>query len=230
MGRRGPRRRKPVDRNTVRESPFQLIESDDFPIGGRLRHFVDFWRRITTSKKIIQTVLGAPMPFISEPRQEVLPEPYHLSSADQELIRKEVRWMLDQKIVSVVEAKAGQVISPFFLATNKDKSKRPILNVREINRNNLPRLHFKMETLAKVLPLIKKNDWFTSWDVRKGFFQYRNPSELSPLLLFRVRRNQIPIQLPRDGSVDRSTLLFKTDGGSGSTCKILGYPDFLLPG
>jgi hypothetical protein len=78
--------------------------------------------------------------------------------------------MVEQKIVSVVNKEPGQVVSPFFLATNKDKSKRPILNVREINRNNLPQLHFKMETLAKVLPLIKRNDWFTSWDVRKGFF------------------------------------------------------------
>ena len=27
-----------------------------------------------------------------------------------------------------------------------------------------------METLKSVLPLVNKNDWFCSWDVRKGFF------------------------------------------------------------
>jgi hypothetical protein len=78
--------------------------------------------------------------------------------------------MVDQKIVTRVKPCPGQIVSPFFLATNKDLTKRPILNVKEINKNNLPRLHFKMETLAKVLPLIRRNDWFTSWDVRKGFF------------------------------------------------------------
>jgi hypothetical protein len=78
--------------------------------------------------------------------------------------------MVKQKIATPVDPKPGQIVSPFFLATNKDLTKRPILNVKEINKRNLPRLHFQMETLAKVLPLIRRNDWFTSWDVRKGFF------------------------------------------------------------
>ncbi len=78
--------------------------------------------------------------------------------------------MLEQEIVKPVPVAPDQFVSPLFLATNTDGTKRPILNVKEINEVYLPKLHFKMETLAVVLPLINKNDWFTSWDLRKGFF------------------------------------------------------------
>ncbi len=150
--------------------PFHLVDNDGVPIGGRLRHFVNFWRGLTNAKKVIQTVLGAKMPFTSEPTQEQFPEPYRLSREESKLVSDEVKWMLEQQIIHPVEKRDDQVVSPFFLATNKDKTKRPILNVKSINKNHLPKLHFKMETLALVLPLINRNDWFTSWDVRKGFF------------------------------------------------------------
>ncbi len=78
--------------------------------------------------------------------------------------------MLEQEIVKKVPVLPDQFVSPLFLATNSDLTKRPILNVNEINTDYLPKLHFKMETLAIVLPLINRNDWFTSWDLRKGFF------------------------------------------------------------
>jgi hypothetical protein len=150
--------------------PFELTEIDQFPIGGRLRHFVSFWRTLEPTKHVIQTVLGAPIPFTSEPVQTSKAREYKLCAQDHALVEKEVLWMLDQKIITPVTPSETQIVSPFFLATNKDGTKRPILNVKEINKNNLPKLHFKMETLTLVLPLIKRGEWFTSWDVRKGFF------------------------------------------------------------
>jgi hypothetical protein len=69
-----------------------------------------------------------------------------------------------------VQPSKDQFVSPFFLVTNKDATRRPILNVRTINREFLPKQHFKMETLALILPLIKKGEWFASWDLRKGYF------------------------------------------------------------
>lgn len=65
---------------------------------------------------------------------------------------------------------ADQFVSQLFLVTNKDLSKRAILNVKQINKNFLPKYHFQMETLQKILPLIRQIDWFGSWDLRKGYF------------------------------------------------------------
>ena len=110
------------------------------------------------------------MPFTSTPTQSFVPQPYPFSKADQKEVRLAIQEALEQNIVVPVEVLPGQFVSPLFLAKNKDGTKRPILNVKDINENFLPKLHFKMETLKAVLPLINKGDYFCSWDLRKGFF------------------------------------------------------------
>ncbi len=157
--------------------PFDLKDADEFPIGGRLRFFINFWRRVTPDPAILKTVLGVQVPFIAPPVQTKAPFQYRFNQHDTEEVRRELKWMLEQQIVKPVPVEPGQFVSPLFLATNSDLTKRPILNVSEINSDFLPKLHFKMETLAVVLPLINEGDWFTSWDLRKGFFNiYIHPA------------------------------------------------------
>ncbi len=167
-GRQAPRRE--LTPSDVSQVPFHLIASDRFPLGGRLRHFLPFWRRVTSNLTILNTVMGVRIPFTEIPVQKVRVRPYAFSGPDKAEVQRELTWMLEQEIVKRVEKRPDQFVSPLFLATNSDLTKRPILNVREINEDYLPKLHFKMETLAVVLPLINKGDWFTSWDLRKGFF------------------------------------------------------------
>ncbi len=69
-----------------------------------------------------------------------------------------------------VQTSDDQFVSQLFLVTNKDLSKRAILNVKTLNKKFLPKQHFQMETLQKILPLIRPFDWFGSWDLRKGYF------------------------------------------------------------
>jgi hypothetical protein len=168
QGRQRPRRE--LTSSDVSEVPFQLKDSDQFPLGGRLRHFLPFWRRITSDPFVLKTVMGVEVPFLETPVQHRPCVQYNFNKTDKNEVRREVRWMLDQNIVKRVPVQPDQFVSPFFLATNVHKTKRPILNVNEINKGYLPKLHFKMETLAVVLPLINRGDWFTSWDLRKGFF------------------------------------------------------------
>jgi hypothetical protein len=157
--------------------PFQLIAKDKFPIGGRLRHFIDFWRKVTPNPNVLKTVLGVEIPFTATPVQRSVPFQYQFNEHDTNEVRRELKWMLEQNIVKPVTVQPGQFVSPLFLATNTDLTKRPILNVKEINEEYLPKLHFKMETLSIVLPLINRGDWFTSWDLRKGFFNiYIHPA------------------------------------------------------
>ncbi len=78
--------------------------------------------------------------------------------------------MLEQQVVVPVQRRDDQVVYPFFLVTNKDKSLRGILNVKQMNTDCLQTKKFKMETLMRVLPLIRPGDWFGSWDVRKGYY------------------------------------------------------------
>ncbi len=76
---------------------------------------------------------------------------------------------LKMEAIERVEPREDQFVSQLFLVTNKDLSKQAI-NVKQINKQFLPKCHFKIETLQKILPLICKFDWFGSWDLRKGYF------------------------------------------------------------
>jgi hypothetical protein len=78
--------------------------------------------------------------------------------------------LLEMEAIVPVEPHPDQFVSQLFLVTNKDLSKRAILNVKRINEDFLPKRHFKMETLQSISPLIRRFDWFGSWDLRKGYF------------------------------------------------------------
>ncbi len=114
--------------------------------------------------------MGVKVPFTSTPVQKVHVRPYVFNAHNTAEVQRELKRMIEQEIVKRVQITPDQFVSLLLLITNSDLTKRPILNVSEINSDYLPKLNFKMETLAVVLPLINKGDWFTSWDLRKGFF------------------------------------------------------------
>jgi hypothetical protein len=147
-----------------------LKESDDFPLGGRLRHFAKFWRLIAPRKDVLRVILGVSIPFTSEPRQTRVPPQCKFDRDELIQVRKMVDELLVNEVIEPVSPTPNQFVSQLFLVTNKDLSRRAILNVKQINQKFLPKQHFKMETLQLILPLIKKGDWFGSWDLRKGYF------------------------------------------------------------
>ncbi len=151
-------------------SPFDLKEKDEFPLGGRLRFFASFWRKIAPRKEILEVILGAKIPFLSEPTQTRVPPQCSFSREELVQVRAMVNDLLANQVIEPVTPKSNQFVSQLFLVTNKDLTKRAILNVKDINKRFLPKQHFKMETLQLILPLIKRGDWFGSWDLRKGYF------------------------------------------------------------
>jgi hypothetical protein len=78
--------------------------------------------------------------------------------------------LLASEVIVQVDPKLDQFVSQLYLVTNKDLSRRAILNVKTLNKRFLPKKHFKMETLQVILPLIRRFNWFASWDVRKGYY------------------------------------------------------------
>ena len=110
------------------------------------------------------------IPFTDIPTQNFTPGPYRVDEESQQKIREVVQGLLKDQIVVSVENHPDQFVSPIFLVINKDQSARAILNVKKMNQDFLKTRHFKMETLMRVLPLINKDEWFGSWDLRKGYY------------------------------------------------------------
>ena len=46
------------------------------PVTGRLGHFVENWRVLTTNQWVLNTVSGFLIPFREEPKQDQVPYPY----------------------------------------------------------------------------------------------------------------------------------------------------------
>ncbi len=147
-----------------------MKDSDQFPLGGRLRHFLPFWRKITHDPSVLRIIMGVSIPFTDTPSQSGPPRPYPLEAHAHAVTAQFVHEMLETQVIVPVPKKNDQFVSPFFLVTNNDGSFRGILNVKRLNEDFLKTQKFKMETLMKVLPLIRKGDWFGSWDVRKGYY------------------------------------------------------------
>jgi hypothetical protein len=115
-------------------------------------------------------ILGAVIPFSSEPQQARAHPPCVFSEPETIEVRKMVHELLEMDAIVPVNPQPDQFVSQLFLVTNKDLSKHAILNVKKINERYLPKVHFKMETLQAILPFIRKFDWFGSWDLRTGYF------------------------------------------------------------
>jgi hypothetical protein len=53
----------------VSESEFAIKTADEFPLGGRLRHFLNFWRKLTRDPEILHIIMGVSIPFTALPTQ-----------------------------------------------------------------------------------------------------------------------------------------------------------------
>jgi hypothetical protein len=125
---------------------------------------------LTSNPEVISLILGANIPFVCEPFQRSIPPPCRFNADELFEVRKMVGELLKTDVIMPVEKRDDQFVSQLFLVTNKDLSKRAILNVKTLNKKFLPKRHFKMETLQAILPLINRFDWFASWDLRKGYY------------------------------------------------------------
>ena len=140
----------PILRKTL---PELIIQSK---LGGRLRYFLDQWMIITNDQEILNLIRGWDIPFIEPPR-ETLCQNSFISMDDHALIDQEISEMLEKGAIQKTSYAEGQVLSSLFLREKKDGSQRPILNLKKLNQN-IPYLHFKMESLKDVKNIIQEGD------------------------------------------------------------------------
>jgi len=69
---------------------------------------------------------------------------------------------------SVNESQTG-FYSTLFLVTRNNGEMRPVINLKPLNQY-LWKLHFKMDTITKVLNLVKQGDWAISLDLKDAYF------------------------------------------------------------
>lgn len=152
-------------------SPRSPIPDHEGPVGGRLTHFQQGWKSVTTDLWVLNLVEnGYALPF------REFPPPYppcqgHCSQDHLLLLQEEVLTLLQKGAIEVVpEQERGLgCYSRYFLIPKKDGRLLPILDLRILNWY-LKQEKFKMLTLAQVLLALQEEDWMVSIDLQDAYF------------------------------------------------------------
>ena len=142
----------------------------DLPPAGRLSHFLNFWKQITSDQWVLRVVeSGYRMKFVREPPRTGVRQTSLLRGGD--VLLDEVAELCAKSAVEPVppgQEKDG-FYSTYFVVPKKDGGVRPILNLKPFNRC-LPKQKFKMETLQSIISIMQPGLWLASVDLKDAYF------------------------------------------------------------
>ena len=141
------------------------------PVGGRLKHFITEWEKITDDQWVLSTLReGVRLEFQNVPHSTGVLET-KVSVKNRHLLFEEVESLLSKGAIEPVPPSERQkgFYCTLFLVAKKAGEMRPVINLRPLNRY-LVKKHFKMDTLIKVINLVKPKDWAVSIDLKDAYF------------------------------------------------------------
>ncbi|XP_074107699.1 uncharacterized protein LOC141532965 [Cotesia typhae] len=157
-----------LDDANIESIDVEEVEKVSF-IAGRLRHFVEEWKTITSDKFILNCLRGYNLTFKSKPVQFREPSTPNWSLDEFEKINQEISNLLTKKAIEKCVACEGQFVSSYFLVAKPDKSNRFIINLGRLNEF-IETTHFKMEDLRAVKNLISQGSYMATLDLKDAYF------------------------------------------------------------
>ena len=140
-------------------------------IGGRLRHFLPFWKTITTDYKILNMIKGIKFDFTRKFTQKKIPKQIVLSPAGTQFMECKIAELLKNGSIKEVKRPHPEGwLSNVFLVPKKDGGFRMILNLKPLNQF-IRYQKFKMDHINDVLNLIEQNMLLCSLDISNAFNQ-----------------------------------------------------------
>lgn len=111
---------------------------------------LDNWKLITSHPWIWHVVSGYPLEMTGQPRQARPTKPLQFTRDLDRLVTEEVRKLEAKSAIRPVEPTLDQFTSQIFLVPKKDRSQRPVVNLKPLNRWIVKR-KFKMEGARAVV-------------------------------------------------------------------------------
>ena len=134
------------------------------PVGGRLRSFLNRWRKITSDPSIIDIVSGMTIELLDLPVQHHKPRPIPLSQEEITAGNAHIETLLQKRaIVPASPFGEDHFISNVFMVPKRDGGHRMILNLKKFNKF-VEYHHFKMDTLNHILSYITSNCFMANFD------------------------------------------------------------------
>lgn len=137
--------------------------------GGKIKHFLDNWKQITSDENILSWVRGVHIDYDSNLRQFYIPSEQNFGPEENDFVDQKVKELLKKGIIEPSLHEEGEVISTIFLVEKKDEGYRLILNLKPSN-NQIENVHFKMETLENVIQMMKPESFMASVDFADAYY------------------------------------------------------------
>ena len=127
------------------------------PVGGRLRFFLDEWKKLTSDAFILDMVSGMSLSLTDLPTQRKLPHPVHMPKEQVKSVEAQIQQLIDKNaIMETTFNPSTDFLSTVFAVPKSDGNFRLVLNLKKFNFF-LEFIHFKMESLQNILDLVIPN-------------------------------------------------------------------------
>ena len=162
------------------------------PLGGRTRHYVSQWKRLTKDKFVIDCIqTGCKINFTNHPEQSSMPHQICFNHRETEALNTLIKECVNENIIEPCTFNDGDFMNTVFLvekgnSTPENPSFRLILNMKLLNKNYVELIHHKMHSLNTCLNLMEKECFLASIDIKNAFYTIPMNPDYTKFLKFQV--------------------------------------------
>ena len=156
-------------------------------LGSLCARIVGWWRLVSTGYRLEFT---SPPPSSGGGRVTPIPQ----DPAQREALEKELQDLLCKEAVTRTTGLEGPLfLSSFFLAPKKNNSWRPILNLKPLNTDYIRPQRFRMETLAVIIPTLRRGMWAASIDLKDAYLHIQIAPAFQRYLSFSYKGSAVQV-------------------------------------
>ena len=147
------------------------VSTPKIPVGGRLKYFWKEWTNITEDKWVLSIIKnGYLLEFHQNPPFSGVKQT-NVNVKNLAILNSEIKDLLEKGAIEPVPVKERMegFYSTLFLVPKKSGGLRPVINLKPLNQY-LRKIHFKMDTMSKVLNLVQKGDWGITLNFKDAYF------------------------------------------------------------
>ena len=139
-------------------------------VAGRLRFYLQEWKKITSDFEVLDTVRGMHIPFINQvPKQVQIPLQIPMQKDQSAAVDMEVQNLLEKGVVVPTTWTGDDYFSTVFTRPKSSGGYRMILNLSKLNEH-IEYQHFKMDTVETAIALMTPFAYMGSLDIRDAYY------------------------------------------------------------
>lgn len=169
----------------IQQAREKILDNVSVP-AGRLKLFLDNWRKITDDKFILSCISGYKIP-LKEGVFDLKSRSYDQSSQKEpQSVQECLNTLLNKNAIRECLEHKDQILSPYFLVKKPNGSDRFILNLKGFNEFVVNH-HFKIEDIKTVVQLTFPNYFLASIDIEDAFYLIPIHEESRKFLRFKFK-------------------------------------------